>query len=176
MKLIIIIFFPLILILNNLFGIKQSKSNIQLQKIEHKDISPISYKMYEKIEFWSDSFKIPKYIAYNIAFLETGYKGPFHTNYNPYQTSSANAVGPMQIIPKYAKSYINENHNLDSLKYDIDMNVMVSMKMLKVWYNRYRDWAITCGAYNSGQPILNNYAIYASSNKNYKQKWVKINN
>jgi len=53
------------------------------------------------------------------------------------------------------------------------LNVMVSMKMLRAWYKIHRDWTLACGAYNSGRPIQNEYARYASSNKNYKNKWVK---
>ena len=45
----------------------------------------ISLQMYESIEHWSDSFNIPKHIAYNVAYLETRYRGPFDFDYNPYQ-------------------------------------------------------------------------------------------
>jgi hypothetical protein len=41
-----------------------------------------SLQMYESIEHWSDSFNIPKHIAYNVAYLETRYQGPFDFDYN----------------------------------------------------------------------------------------------
>ena len=41
----------------------------------------VSFQMYESIEHWSDSFEIPKHIAYNIAYKETRYRGPFDFNY-----------------------------------------------------------------------------------------------
>ena len=41
----------------------------------------LSLQMYESIEHWSDSFNVPKYIAYNVAYQETGYRGPFHFDY-----------------------------------------------------------------------------------------------
>lgn len=134
----------------------------------------ISLQMYESIEHWSDSFNVPKYVAYNVAYQETGYKGPFHFNYNPYQTSSAGAVGPMQIITIYAHTYAGRHLSEKELKTNIDLNVKISMQMLRVWYNIYKDWELAAGAYNSGQPIRNNYAVYAASNKDYKNKWVRL--
>ena len=134
----------------------------------------ISLAMYESIEHWSDSFNVPKYVAYNVAYQETGYKGPFHFNYNPYQTSSAGAVGPMQIITIYAHTYAGRHLSEKELKTNIDLNVKISMQMLRVWYNIYKDWELAAGAYNSGQPIRNNYAVYAASNKDYKNKWVRL--
>jgi len=134
----------------------------------------ISLQMYESIEHWSDSFNVPKYIAYNVAYQETGYRGPFHFNYNPYQTSNAGAVGPMQIITIYAHTYAGRHLSEKELKTNIDLNVKISMQMLRVWYNIYKDWELAAGAYNSGQPIRNNYAVYAASNKDYKNKWVRL--
>ena len=130
--------------------------------------------MYEFIEHYSDSFGIPKYVAYNVAYLETGYKGPFHFEYNPYQTSPMGAQGPMQIITIYAYPYVGRKISDKELKTNIDLNVKVSMQMLAVWYKMFKDWELACGAYNSGQPIRNDYAVYAASNKNYKSKWVRL--
>jgi len=134
----------------------------------------ISLQMYESIEHWSDSFNIPKYIAYNVAYLETGYKGPFDFSYNPYLTSSAGAVGPMQIITQWAHPYAGRRLTDKELKTNIDLNVKISMQMLNVWYRIHKDWTLAAGAYNSGQPIRNEYAIYVASNKDYKSKWKKI--
>jgi len=64
-----------------------------------------SYRMFYLIETYSDSFNIPKYVAYNVAYKETRYRGPLDTLYNPYQTSKAGAVGAMQIMPKYASYF-----------------------------------------------------------------------
>jgi soluble lytic murein transglycosylase-like protein len=133
-----------------------------------------SLQMYNSLEFWSDSLKIPKHIAYNIAYLETRYQGPFDFDYNPYQTSSVGATGPLQIIPKYAHKFAGRKVSSKELCNNIDLNVMVSMKMLKKWYSIYHEWELAAGAYNTGQPIRNQYAIYASSNKDYKNKWQQI--
>ena len=134
----------------------------------------ISLQMYESIEHWSDSFNIPKHIAYNVAWLETRYQGPFHFDYNPYQTSSAGAVGPMQIITRWAKPYVRKRLTEKELKTNIDLNVKISMQMLRKWYSIHHDWTLACGAYNSGSPIRNGYAIYATTNKDYKNKWERL--
>jgi len=134
----------------------------------------ISLQMYESIEHWSDSFNVPKYIAYNVAYLETGYRGPFDFNYNPYQISHMGAQGPMQIITRWAYPYVGHHLTDKELRTNIDLNVKISMQMLSVWYKIHKDWTLACGAYNSGQPIRNDYAVYASSNKNYKSKWDKL--
>jgi len=133
-----------------------------------------SLQMYESIEHWSDSFGIPKYIAYNVAYLETRYQGPFDFDYNHKQTSSAGAVGPMQIITRWAQPYVRKRVTAKELRNNIDLNVMISMKMLRKWYSIHHDWTLACGAYNSGQPIRNAYAVYATTNKDYKEKWERI--
>jgi hypothetical protein len=48
------------------------------------------------------------------------------------------------------------------------------MKMLRNWYSIHHDWTLACGAYNSGQPIRNDYAVYATTNKDYKNKWERL--
>ncbi len=88
----------------------------------------ISLQMYESIEHWSDSFNIPKHIAYNVAYLETRYRGPFDFDYNPYQTSFAGAVGPMQIITldeilDKAKKTEGKNYiNIRNFEYQLRIN------------------------------------------------------
>jgi len=134
----------------------------------------ISLQMYESIEHWSDSFNIPKHIAYNVAWLETRYQGPFHFDYNPYQKSSAGAVGPMQIITRWAHRFAGRRLSEKELKTNIDLNVKISMQMLRKWYSIHHDWTLACGAYNSGSPIRNDYAVYATTNKDYKNKWERL--
>jgi soluble lytic murein transglycosylase-like protein len=134
----------------------------------------ISLQMYESIEHWSDSFNIPKHIAYNVAYLETHYQGPFDFNYNPYQESNAGAVGPMQIITRWARPYVRHHISEKELKTNVDLNIKISMQMLSKWYSIHNDWTLACGAYNSGSPIRNEYAIYATTNKDYKNKWTKL--
>jgi soluble lytic murein transglycosylase-like protein len=133
-----------------------------------------SLMMYQTIEKYADSFNVPKHVAFNVAYLETHYRGPFDWDYNPERTSSAGAVGPMQIIPRYAHHFAGRRVGTKELKENIELNVLISMKMLRKWYSMYHDWTLACGAYNTGQPVRNSYAQYATSNRDYKDKWIKI--
>ena len=135
---------------------------------------PKSITMYELLDTYSTFYDIPKYIAYNIAYKETRYKGPFHWSYTPEQTSFAGAVGPMQVMPATA-NYINgENVSREELKTNLSLNIETSMKLLRRLYDKYGSWKIVCGCYNTGRPIVNEYAIYCSSNKNYKNRWLSV--
>ena len=137
-------------------------------------LSVIPIQMHDALEKYSDSFNVPKHVAYNVAYLESRYKGPLHWDYNPSLTSSSGAVGPMQIIPRYAHKFAGRKLSVKELKNNIDLNVMVSMKMLRKWHSIHHDWTLACGAYNTGQPVRNSYAQYATSNINYKNKWNKL--
>lgn len=129
-------------------------------------------KMYESIIQYSDSFNIPERIAFNVAYLETRYKGPFDSTYNHKLVSKAGAVGPMQIMPKYASYFAGFKVNKKELKDSIDLNVFISMKILNQLYVKYNDWKKVLGAYNTGRPIINAYAKKGTS-MDYRNYWVK---
>lgn len=135
--------------------------------------NPSSIEMYESIEKYSKIYKVPKYIAYNIAYMETRYKGPFDWNYKHSLESTNGAVGPMQILTSTANFIRDDQITKNELKYNIDSNIETSMKILSYLYNNYKDWGLVCGYYNTGKPIINEYANYCTSNKNYKDKWTK---
>jgi hypothetical protein len=146
-------------------------SRIELAKAGGVPTSPTSLKMYDLIEKYSDVYNIPKYIAYNIAFKETRYQGPFHWNYVPNRTSSAGAVGPMQVMPSTAEYINGENTTTNDLRNDMELNVSTSMKLLNRLYTKYKNWAIVCGCYNTGRPIINGYAVFCSTNLDYQSNW-----
>jgi len=130
--------------------------------------SPPSVKMYNCIKAYADTFDIPLRFAFGIANAETGYKGPFHWKYNPAQISCAGAVGPMQVMVATAR-WTNKDHvSKERLRTDIEYNVKTSMKYLRKLYNKYGDWKITFGCYNTGRPCVNGYAhkVY-----NHKLNW-----
>jgi hypothetical protein len=80
----------------------------------------------------------------------------------------------MQIITKWAQQYSRRKVKERELRQNVDLNVKISMQMLRRWYNIHGNWTDACGAYNSGRPIHNDYAIYCSSNKDYKSKWIEL--
>jgi soluble lytic murein transglycosylase-like protein len=137
--------------------------------------STYSLKMYESIEKYSDKYEIPKYIAYNIAYLETRYRGPFDFRYNGSLVSSAGAKGPMQILPTTANYISGKSIANKELLHNVELNVEISMKLLNKLHKSYNDWSLVCGYYNTGYPKVNEYAQYCVQNKDYTKKWVSYN-
>ena len=74
----------------------------------------------------------------------------------------------------YLKDIYNKNISQNKKRKDIELNVKTSAKFLAKLYKRYGDWGKVCGYYNTGKPIINDYAHYAVNNKNYKSKWVEV--
>ena len=129
----------------------------ELKKISSK--SPPCLQMYYYLEKYSEMYGIPKKYAYGVAWKETRYQGPFHWTYSPHQESFAGAVGPMQIMPATA-TYVSKRWiDKKTLKNNIELNVETSMKILKHLYLVYKDWKIAFGAYNTGKPMINQYAL-----------------
>jgi hypothetical protein len=122
--------------------------------------SPPCLQMYYYIEKYSEQYGIPRNYAFGIAFKETRYEGPFHWKYNPGQESYVGAVGPMQIMPATANMmWKGKTIKKQILKNDIGFNVETSMKLLRHLYDRYGNWQIVFGAYNTGRPMVNQYAL-----------------
>jgi soluble lytic murein transglycosylase-like protein len=129
---------------------------------------PSSIQMYNYIKQYADSFDIPLRYAFGIANIETGYRGPFHLSYNHAQGSSAGALGPMQIMLETARRNNHDNVSRERLRNDIEYNVRTSMKVLRKLYNKYGDWKVVFGCYNTGRPCINGYShrVY-----NHKINW-----
>ncbi len=130
-------------------------------------------RLYIAINQYATEYKIPLHIAYNVAVLETGYKGPYHDSYNHKQTSKAGAVGAMQIMPQYASHYAGFKVSKTMLRDSIELNVEISMKMLNEWYKRFKRWDKATGAYNTGRPIINKYAKKAVVEDYYLTRWIR---
>lgn len=144
-----------------------------IDEMGYESTLPTPLYMHNLIEEKSEQYDIPKYILYNVAYLETRYRGPFDINYNPHQKSFAGAVGPMQIITRYSHSYAGRRVKETELRNNLRLNVDISCKMLKKLYGMYGRWDLALGYYNTGHPQVNGYAKYGSSTTNYKDKWVK---
>jgi soluble lytic murein transglycosylase-like protein len=119
-----------------------------------------SMKMYNSILKYSEEYNIPKEIAFGVAYQETRYKGPIDTSYKGSFRSKAGALGPMQIMYSTAKLYIQKDEQLTKklLKTDIDLNVRLSMRILRDLKDTYGTWGKALGAYNTGKPVVNKYA------------------
>ena len=116
--------------------------------------------MYDCIEKYSTKYNIPKRFAYGVAYKETRYQGPFHWKYTPDKTSCAGAVGPMQIMLATAKAmWKGTTISETKLRTDIEFNVETSMKLLRHLKDVYGDWKLVFGCYNTGKPIVNQYAL-----------------
>lgn len=145
--------------------------------IKHQDdFGKISYdsdvpsvQLYFAIKKYAEEYNIPEEYAFTVAYLETGYRGPLHLDYNHEQTSYAGAHGPMQVMLKTARWVNKDNVSKETLISDIDYNVRTSMKLIRQLKNKYKDWSIVFGYYNTGHPIVNGYAIKVV-NKNYTWK------
>lgn len=134
----------------------------------------ISLQMYDNLEKYSSMYDIPKYIIYNIAFLETTYRGPFDWSYNPSKTSSVGALGPMQVMPSTAELIHKKKVSKEVLKNDLKFNIETSAILLRKLFDKYKDWSIVCGCYNTGKPIINGYAKFCVSNLDYQKNWVYL--
>ena len=120
--------------------------------------SPPSLQMYKYIKAYADTFDVPVRYAFGVAYCETRYEGPFQWKYNPAQTSHTGAEGPMQILLSTARYLNKDGVSRERLRTDIEYNVKTSMYYLRRLYNRYRNWAIVFGCYNTGYPQVNGYA------------------
>jgi len=131
-----------------------------------------SLRMYRAIMLYSGMYNVPKHVAFNIAHLETTYRGPQDSTYNPSRVSKKGAMGPMQIMYKYASYFAERKVTKDELRDSIEFNVNLSMKILAQNFKRYKSWAKAAGAYNTGRPIINHYAKEAVK-KNYQRNWLQ---
>ena len=158
----------------SLIGMTKTSDGYKLEELGGKPNSPYSLQVYTSIEKYSKEYRIPKYIAYNIAFLETRYQGPFDWDYHGKLTSFAGAKGPMQIMPKTANYVTGKRISKSDLLHNIDLNVHISMRLLRNLHKRYGDWGVACGYYNTGYPQINDYARFCVSNKEYTKHWIKL--
>ena len=144
-----------ILLLVRLIVVRDSKK----EKYEYSyDKTSPPIQMYYHIKKYADEYNIPEDYAFALAYQETRYMGPLHTNYNHKKTSPAGAVGPMQVMLSTARYLNKDKVSLKKLTTDIEYNVMTSMKLLRRLHNKYHNWGLVFGAYNTGRPMVNEYA------------------
>jgi soluble lytic murein transglycosylase-like protein len=131
--------------------------------------APPCIQLHEHIKVYSKQYGVPLAIALGVAKAESGYTGPFHWAYNPKLTSSASAYGAMQIQVPTASYIWGKKVTSKQLLTDLDLNVHISMKLLALLHKKYGDWGLALGAYNTGRPVVNGYAIKIY---NHKIDWI----
>ena len=144
--------------------------------VEPEPIVPVKPKtnaerLHDAIVLYADSFNVPLHIAFNMAYLETTYRGPLDSTYNHKKTSRCGAVGAMQIMPQYASHYAGFKVTKQALRDSIELNVYISMKIMSENYKKTKCWKKAAGKYHTGKPCVDNYAKKAVV-KNYQSKWV----
>ena len=147
------------------FTLSSQERNYVIDPGSITETSPPCLQMFYLIDKYAEEYNIPRNYAFGIANTESGYKGPFHWAYTQSLTSSAGAVGAMQIMPQYAHPYVDGPFTRDQLRDDIEMNVKASMRILRKLRDKHGDWQLAFGAYNTGRPCVNGYAVKVA---NYK--------
>ena len=108
-------------------------------------IKPVTQKpnaalrMYRAIMLYSGMYQVPKHVAFNIAHLETTYRGPQDSTYNPSRVSKMGAMGPMQIMYRYASHFAERKVTKSELRDSIEFNVNLSMKILAQNYKAIQE-------------------------------------
>lgn len=131
----------------------------------------IAGKVNDAVLKYSSEYDVPAEIVFAVLYYETGYKGADHKSYNHKRVSRCGAVGPMQIMPRYASNAIGYKVTRNSLLNNPDVNIKVGVKMLARQYKRHQSWIKALGAYNTGRPIANKYAYKVIN----KSKTIEVN-
>lgn len=117
-----------------------------------------SLEMYFAIKKYCQKYDIPEDIAFSFAWHETRYGGPNHKEYNHKLISHAGALGPMQIMPVAGRNFCPGKYSDSLLLHDVNYNIATSMKLIRYLKDRFGSWELAAGAYNTGRPIVNDYA------------------
>ena len=129
-------------------------------------------RVHDAIVLYADSFGVPLNIAFNMAYLETTYRGPQDSIYNHRKVSSCGAVGVMQIMPRWASHYAGFPVTRQQLRDSIELNVMVSMKIMASNFKKTKSWKKAAGKYHTGKPCIDWYAKKAVLKNFYQDKWI----
>jgi len=129
-------------------------------------------RMYNAIVLYADSFDIPLNVAFNIAYLETRYRGPSDSLYDHRKTSKCGALGAMQIMPQYASHYAGFKVTKQALRDSLELNVFISMKIMSENYKKTKCWKKAAGKYHTGKACIDTYAKKAVL-PNYECRWVE---
>lgn len=125
------------------------------------DFAPESYRIWHYTKMYTREVKnVPIKYAINILRLETGYTHPLDFRYTPHQTSYAGAEGPYQIMPSTGSYVYGKKLSREQLRYDSKLNSWIGINYLSRLISRYGT-QVAAGYYNTGYPIVNDYAVKA---------------
>lgn len=144
---------------------KEKEIAMKLGKVAQDVDSPPCVRLYYLLEKYSEEYGVPFEIAIGVAREETGYLGPFHWSYDPKRISSASAYGAMQIQVPTANDQWDDHVTSKMLLNDLELNVHISMKLLAKLKSKFGSWQEALGAYNTGRPIVNDYALRIASGR-----------
>lgn len=139
-----------------------------INKINIIKLGPPNFQVYEYIYKYHKIYDIPMDYALNCAREETGYRGFYHWTYNPYQISTADAYGPMQVQLPTAQDMTDIPVTVNKILYDIEFNIETSFKY-KRWLMdeflpyKYKEWKYVYTAYNRGLKKYKSTNIYAKN-------------
>lgn len=155
---------PMVYIIIMLLFNPTQKNEIKILKKSNKinliKLSSPPVQVYHAINKYAPLHDIPYKIAFGVALQETGYKGPLHIGYTYRQTSPAGAEGAMQFMPTTIRWFTgNDKLTRKQIRRNVEMNVKESMRYLRYIHDKYNNWKITLGYYNSGWPKINDYAL-----------------
>lgn len=106
---------------------------------------PADYQEY--VTKYASEYNVPEYIIFAVIEAESDFK--------PYASSSAGALGLMQILPstfEYLTSseHLGENLSCDEL-YDAEVNIRYGTYYLQYLFRKFHNWDTVIAAYNAGE-------------------------
>jgi hypothetical protein len=117
--------------------------------------------VFDLIQKYSKVYDVPIRFVLRCAKVESGYRGPDQSDYNPYLISSADALGAMQVLLSTARYIWNDNTiTKDKLLYDNDFNIKTAVMYMRYLYDRYNSWESVFSYYGQGFVGKSNYNSY----------------
>lgn len=117
--------------------------------MNHFEKSDYPQKYSEYVEKWAKAYGVPEYVVYSVIRAES--------NFDPDATSSADAVGLMQIRAaessntfEYIAGMVGDRYD-PSLHYDPNTNIKYGTYYLSYLYTKFDSWSTVFAAYNGGE-------------------------
>lgn len=169
-----------ILILLHVFNVFKNLETAEIKTISEEEMikthAPPNLQTFYYISKYSKQYNVPLEYVLKSAYLETGYKGFYHWDYNPFsekQISVAGARGPLQVMYICALDvwgdsikHLSKNEVHHYLRYDLEWNIHTGIRHMRRLYDKYKDWKIVYSVYNQGwvgEKNINNYALRIAS-------------